>query len=68
MPAPAITCAVIEEFATDLARPTGRRRLFVSDATTRTHVARIVSGFGLRDRVQPVIYAYEVGLATPGAR
>jgi DNA-binding NarL/FixJ family response regulator len=41
--------------------------LVISDATTKTHVARILSKLGLRDRVQVVIHAYESGLVTPGA-
>jgi len=39
--------------------------LVISDATTKTHVARILAKLGLRDRVQVVIHAYETGLVTP---
>jgi Bacterial regulatory proteins, luxR family len=42
-------------------------RLFISDATAKTHVARILQKLGLRDRVQVVIYAYESGLVSPAA-
>ena len=41
-------------------------RLVISDATAKTHVARILQKLDLRDRVQAVIYAYESGLIAPG--
>jgi DNA-binding NarL/FixJ family response regulator len=37
----------------------------ISEATTKTHVARILQKLNLRDRVQAVIYAYETGLVAP---
>ncbi|MDX6301752.1 MAG: hypothetical protein QOF53_2966 [Nocardioidaceae bacterium] len=40
--------------------------LFVSETTVKTHVARVLSKLGLRDRVQAVIYAYETGVLTRG--
>ena len=42
--------------------------LVISRGTAKTHVARVLAKLGLRDRVQAVIFAYENGLVTPGAR
>ena len=94
--APAVTRAVIEEFARrepppeptpppaledltprerevldllarGLSNPEICERLVISEATAKTHVARILQKLDLRDRVQAVIYAYESGLVAPGA-
>jgi hypothetical protein len=38
----------------------------ISEATAKTHVARILQKLDLRDRVQAVIYAYETRFVAPG--
>jgi DNA-binding NarL/FixJ family response regulator len=92
--APAVTRAVIEEFARrppaaapatppavaeltpreqevldllarGLSNPEICERLVISEATAKTHVARILQKLDLRDRIQAVIYAYETGLIAP---
>lgn len=41
-------------------------RLFVSEATVKTHLAHVTQKLHLRDRVHAVVTAYETGLVTPG--
>lgn len=40
--------------------------LFLAEATVKTHVGRVLSKIGARDRVQAVIIAFETGLVHPG--
>jgi DNA-binding NarL/FixJ family response regulator len=43
-------------------------QLFLSEATVKTHVTRVLAKLGVRDRVQIVVAAYECGLVRPGER
>ncbi len=41
-------------------------KLFISPATAKTHVSRVMMKLGARDRAQLVVIAYESGLVVPG--
>jgi len=42
--------------------------LYLSEATVKSHIARILAKLGLRDRVQIAVHAYEHGIVRPGHR
>lgn len=43
-------------------------RLFISPATVKTHIARIMAKTASHDRAQIVVFAYESGLVSPGSK
>ncbi|GAA1003825.1 DNA-binding response regulator [Acrocarpospora pleiomorpha] len=57
---------VLRLLATGLSNAELADQLTLSVTTVKTHVARILSKLGLRDRVQAVVVAYETGLISPG--
>ncbi len=43
------------------------QRLYIGEGTVKTHVGRILSKLGLRDRAAAIVFAFDHGLVHPGA-
>jgi DNA-binding NarL/FixJ family response regulator len=59
-------CEVLAEIARGRSNAEIARTLFLSEATVKTHVTRVLTKLQLRDRAQAVVLGYETGLVRPG--
>jgi DNA-binding NarL/FixJ family response regulator len=57
---------VVRLVATGLSNAEIASKLYLSEATIKSHITRILARLGLRDRVQITVYAYEHGIVRPG--
>jgi DNA-binding NarL/FixJ family response regulator len=57
---------VLSQVAQGLSNLEIARSLFITEHTVKTHVSRILSKTGTRDRAQAIVLAYDSGLVMPG--